>query len=156
MLVRGCLFWVNNQKVNSCQAKKIWTTRESFCPEQRNFRQKIPWAQEILALPCFGQRGRLDTVWADSDARQAWNPQSGRCWCSSSHQHISTRSPSSLRLFGPLDFFLPRSSPVFLAGREAYFNSRGENENFAKVCFAQCSTSRLALGSPGWLSPCPK
>ena len=30
----------------------------------------------------------------------------------------------------------------------------------AKVCFDQCSTSRLALGSPGWLvgclSPCPK
>ena len=30
----------------------------------------------------------------------------------------------------------------------------------AKVCFAQCSTSRLALGSPGCLfvclSPCPK
>ena len=26
----------------------------------------------------------------------------------------------------------------------------------AKVCFAQCSTSRHALGSPGWLSPCPK
>ena len=88
MLVRGCLFGVNNQKVNSCQAKKIWTTRESFCSEQRNFRQKIPWAQEILALPCFGQRGRLDTVWADSDARQAWNPQSGRCWCSSSVTNI--------------------------------------------------------------------
>ena len=101
MLVRGCLFGVNNQKVNSCQAKKIWTTRESFCSEQRNFRQKIPWAQEILALPCFGQRGRLDTVWADSDARQAWNPQSGRSRCSSSHQHTSTRSLSSWRLFGP-------------------------------------------------------
>ena len=25
---------------------------------------------------------------------------------------------------------------------------------FAKVCFAQCSTSRLALGSPGWLVGC--
>ena len=24
----------------------------------------------------------------------------------------------------------------------------------AKVCFAQCSTSRLALGSPGWLVGC--
>ena len=33
-------------------------------------------------------------------------------------------------------------------------------ETFAKVCFAHCSTSRLALGSRGcsfgWLSPCPK
>ena len=48
-----------------------------------------------------------------------------------------------------------RDGVVFLTVHDVGASYEVESlASIAKVCFAQCSTSRLALGSPGWLVGC--